>query len=204
MISLPRVEGGFACIDADPAWPFTGYAPPKLDDRDSRAIERHYATMTIDEIAAMPVREIAARDAHLFLWGTWPQLPAVLRVMSAWGFEYSGSAFVWPKLRRGIAEHQLCVLDQIEREFHLGLGHTTRKNTEFCLLGRRGNAKRLAADVRELIIAPVREHSRKPDEAHRRMERYCAGPRLQLFGRESRPGWTVWGNEATKFDQVEA
>jgi N6-adenosine-specific RNA methylase IME4 len=67
-------------------------------------------------------------------------------------------------------------------------------------LGRRGRPERLAKDVFEIILAPRREHSRKPDEVYRRIERYCAGPRLELFARESRPGWTAWGNETTRFD----
>lgn len=89
-----------------------------------------------------------------------------------------------------------------ESDFHVGLGLTTRKNAEFVLLGRRGNAKRLAKDVRELILSPRREHSRKPDEMYSRVERYCAGPYLELFARQPRPGWDSWGNETTKFEAV--
>ena len=85
------------------------------------------------------------------------------------------------------------------RDFAIGLGLTTRHNPEICLLARRGRARRIAKDVRELIIAPAREHSRKPDEAYRRIERYAAGPYLELFARQRRPGWTVWGNETGKF-----
>jgi hypothetical protein len=77
---------------------------------------------------------------------------------------------------------------------------TTRKNAEYVVLCRRGSPKRLAADVFEIIVAPRRESGRKPDEIYSRIERYSAGPRLDLFGRESRNGWCVWGDESTKFD----
>jgi N6-adenosine-specific RNA methylase IME4 len=87
-----------------------------------------------------------------------------------------------------------------EDDLFFGPGLTTRKNAEFVILCRRGSPKRLAADVFEIILAPRRESGRKPDEVYRRVERYCAGPRLELFARESREGWATWGDEATKFD----
>jgi N6-adenosine-specific RNA methylase IME4 len=86
------------------------------------------------------------------------------------------------------------------RDFRFGPGLTTRKNCEFVILGKRGQPKRLARDVFELVVAPRREHSRKPDEVYLRIQRYCAGPRLELFARESRPGWTPRGDEPTRFD----
>ena len=104
-------------------------------------------------------------------------------------------AFTWIKLKRRYDAHQLRVLPTADADLHVGLGLTTRKNAEFCLLGRRGNARRLAKDVREVVLAPVREHSRKPDEAYARVERYCAGPYLELFARQRRPGWDSWGDE---------
>jgi len=80
----------------------------------------------------------------------------------------------------------------------IGLGHTTRKSTELVLLGKIG-APRVLERVPELIVAPVREHSRKPDEFFHRVERFCAGPRIELFARERRPLWDSWGNEIDKF-----
>ena len=120
--------------------------------------------------------------------------------MEAWGFRYSAVAFTWVKLKRSFDALQLRVLPTLESDLHVGLGLTTRKNAEFCLLGRRGNAHRNAKNVREIILSPVREHSRKPDEASLRVERYCDGPYLELFARAPRPGWTVWGNETDKFE----
>lgn len=89
-------------------------------------------------------------------------------------------------------------------KWHAGLGYWSRANTELCLLGTRGKPKRIAKDVRQLVIAPRREHSRKPADVLARVERLVPGPYLDMFSRESRPGWSAWGNEQTKFDRVAA
>lgn len=198
---LPTVEGGWQTIMADPAWNYRSWVA-KENPESSRGAERHYRTMTLDEIAALPVKQVAAKNAHLFLWTTGPFLLKAPEIARAWGFKYSSSGFVWMKLKRSVgkAQLQLISLAEISKFLHVGMGHTTRKNVEFCLLFRRGNAKRLSKDVQEAIIAPVREHSRKPDEAFERALRYAAGPYLELFSREDREGWTTWGNETSKFN----
>lgn len=84
----------------------------------------------------------------------------------------------------------------------MGGGFTTRKNAEFCLIGKRGRSVRVAKDVHEIIIAPRREHSRKPEETYTRIERYCAGPYLELFARQQRAGWESWGNQVEKFTEA--
>jgi N6-adenosine-specific RNA methylase IME4 len=201
VIELPRVEGGFGVIASDPPWAFKAYAPPAEDAEYRRDTEVHYSTMDLPAIKAMPVADVAAKDCHLFLWTTGPHLPQALEVMTAWGFTYSGIGFTWIKLRRSLNPDLLCVIGDVERELHLGLGHGTRKNSEICLHGRRGSPRRLAKDVREVIISPVREHSRKPEQFFERVERFCAGPRLDMFARSSRPGWTAFGNEVEKFDE---
>lgn len=194
-------QGSFQAISADPPWAFKSRTALQMQNFKSRRdAEKHYAVMSIADIAALPVKNLAARDAHLFLWTTGPNLRHSFEVMEAWGFRYSAIAFTWVKLRRAYRVDQLRVLPTAEADLHVGLGLTTRKNTEICLLGRRGNAKRMAKNIREVIMQPVREHSRKPDEAYRRIEAYCAGPYLELFARESRPKWTAWGNETSRFD----
>lgn len=199
-IGLP--SRSYRCIMADPAWNFRSHAPVE-NPHVSRLPDRHYATMSIDEIAALPVRDLAHPDGcHLFMWTTGPHLPRAFEVMRAWGFRYSGIGFTWIKLKKTHDPNQLRVIPAIDAELHVGLGYTTRKNAEFCLLGRRGNARRNAKDVREVILAPVREHSRKPDEAFERARRYCDGPYLELFSREERPGWSTWGNETGKFSEA--
>lgn len=197
---LPTVDGGFRVVMADVPWKFRSWVANANPDSD-RSADRHYRTMTLDEIAAMPVKDVVAPDAHLFFWTTMPFLMKSEAIMRAWGFRYSSSGFVWMKLKRSVgkAQLQMVSLNEIAKFLHVGMGHTTRKNVEICLLGRRGNARRIDRSVQEAIITPVREHSRKPDEAYERARRYAAGPYLELFSREEREGWTTWGNETGKF-----
>jgi len=192
---LPRNH--YRAILADPPWQFNslwGGRPKKVGGNyPSRAIDAHYDTLTIDEIAALPVADLAADDCVLCMWTCWPVLQASFRVINAWGFKYKTCAFSWMK-----ADPYRLFAD--DKTPFAGLGYWTRANTEPCLLATRGKPKRINADVRQGIIAPRREHSRKPDAIHGRIERLVAGPYLELFARQSRPGWTTWGNQATKFD----
>lgn len=183
----------FRCVYADPAWRHRSNSVA----RPGRNAMRHYDCMSLDEIAALPVKDVVADDCALFLWITGPFLAigAHLPIMRAWGFKPSGMGFTWVKLNKSAGR-----LFFFADDVFMGGGHTTRKNAEFCLIGKRGRSVRVDAAVREVIIDPRREHSRKPEEAHARIERYCTGPYLELFGRQSRPGWTVLGNEAGKFD----
>lgn len=192
LTSAPQA-GSYRVIYADPPWNYKTYTPHK---RSSRSAAVHYPTMNLAEIKALPVRQVAARDCHLFLWTTWPHLVQALDVMSAWGFRYSSNAFTWAKLKRSAND----ALFLQSEDFPMLLGRTTRKNTELCLLGRRGSPRRQAGDVAELIIAPLREHSRKPDETRDRIQRYAEGPYLEMFARSSAPGWDAWGLEVGKFD----
>jgi N6-adenosine-specific RNA methylase IME4 len=190
---LPCVPGGWACVSAE---------CPK---GQGRAPSQHYGTHKPAMMATLPVKAVLARDAWLFLW--WPDVHEahIQAVMKAWGFKFSGKAFTWIKLKRSLAKgSQLIRTDAIESALHFGLGKTTRKNSEVCWLGWRGSPAILSHSVREVIIAPVREHSRKPREAYERIKTFCGGPRLDLFGRESREGWTIYGDEANKFDREAA
>jgi N6-adenosine-specific RNA methylase IME4 len=143
--------------------------------------------MALDEIVALPVRELAADDRWLFLWAPACFLPQALELMEAWGFKYSSSAFRWLKQNKS------------KPTFWTSLGHTTRKSVEDCWLGRRGSPRRNASDVGELIVAPRREHSRKPDE---RIQRFCSGPYLELFARARHPGFDARGDEVNHFQEV--
>lgn len=195
MRAPPLPKGPFKCILADPPW----YFRTRTNEVGNRDPRNHYGVMSLAQLCELPIGKSAHRDCHLFLWTTGPCLEQAFAVIKAWGFRYSGVAFTWAKLKRSFDAHQLRMTPTSDSDFHVGLGFTTRKNTEYCLLARRGSAKRIAKDVRELIIAPVREHSRKPEEARERIERYCEGPYLELFARDFRPGWTAWGDEVGKF-----
>ncbi len=195
--AVPRKHYGL--IYGDPAWRFKSYAPPKADAKGRRDAERHYPTMSVEEIRAMPVREVAAKNCHLIMWCSWPFLEIGLGVMKAWGFKYSSSFKVWAKLKKSFPKTKAFI--QNPDDFHTGTGHTTRKNTEFCLLGRRGSPPRIDRSIRELIVSPVREHSRKPD-IHSEIVRYAGGPYLEMNARTQIPEWDQWGNEVGKFVTV--
>lgn len=191
---LPRKHYG--AILADPPWRFETWG-----DQSNAAthVDRHYSTMSIEDIRALPVGNLAAHDSVLFVWVTWPNLLNALSVVGAWDFKFKTCAFCWAKAHAGQLEmFEQAIPDQI------GTGYWTRANTEPCLLATRGNPKRLNADVRQAIIAPRREHSRKPDGIHERIERLVAGPYLELFARQRRPGWDCWGNEVDKFAPQQA
>jgi N6-adenosine-specific RNA methylase IME4 len=187
----------YGAIAADPASKFSSYTSIQSQNPSSRRDnERHYQVLPFDELAALPVKELASPEgAHLFLWSSGPFLLQAVKLIDAWGFKFSTRAFTWLKTKRGWDG----ISPLAETDFPVGLGLTVRHQTEFVLLARRGNCRRQRKDVRELIFAPRREHSRKPDEFYRRVEQYCEGPYVDLFARERRPGWDAWGNEISKF-----
>ncbi len=175
--SVPDNVARFGAIVADPPWTFKTYS----ERGKGRSAERHYSCMTLEAIKALPVGEIAAKDCALFLWTTNPMLPMALDVIRAWGFEYKTVAFVWVK-QNGSGDG-----------WHFGMGYWTRANPELCLLATRGAPKRLAKNVRQLVVAPVAEHSRKPPEVLHRIKQLVSGPYLEMFARDD--GFTKWGNE---------
>ena len=149
-----------------------------------RSAENHYPTMRIEDICALPVSSIAAPDCALFMWVTFPTLPDAFKVLEAWGFTYKTVAFVWVKRNRK------------SPGWFWGLGHWTRANAEMCLLATKGKPKRISAKVHQIIDSPVEEHSKKPDETRRRIVELVGDlPRIELFARQTTPGWDVWGNE---------
>lgn len=183
-------KGHYASICLDPPWKF------KVRSTKGEGRNPPYRTMTIPEITALPVQELAAKDCFLFLWTTGPHLKDSLAILSAWGFRYSAMAFVWIKTNP-TAGH----LFYDSKSWHVGMGYTTRKNAEFCLLGKRGNPRRLSKNVHELLIAPRREHSRKPAEFYERVVKFCDGPRADVFSREDRAGFDSFGDQAGKFNK---
>jgi N6-adenosine-specific RNA methylase IME4 len=194
----------YGAILADPPWAFQTWwsgrstktpSPKKKFSYPSRATEQDYEVMREDELNAFPVADLAADDCVLFLWTCWPVLQWSLRTIEAWGFEYKTCGFCWVKAHATQIE-----MFQDDIDPHMTLGYWTRSNSEVCLLATRGKPKRISAAVKQAIIEPRREHSRKPDGIHNRIERLVAGPYVELFARASRPGWDVWGNETDKFD----
>lgn len=173
----------FGTILADPPWQFqnrTGKVAP-----EHKRLNR-YGTMTLDDIAALPVADIAADPSHLYLWVPNALLPDGLKVMEAWGFRYV-SNIIWEKVRKDGGPDGR------------GVGFYFRNVTEILLFGVRGKKARTLAPGRRqvnIIRSRKREHSRKPDEQYKIIEDCSWGPRIELFSRGKRRGWTVWGNQA--------
>ena len=143
-----------------------------------------YPMMRTRDICALPVETIAASDSVLFLWAVHSHLPEALEVIRAWGFTYKTAAFTWVKRTPK------------DTGYFLGRGYWTHSNVELCLLATRGHPQRIGTGVRSLIVTPIREHSRKPDEVRERIVRICGDvPRAELFARQKSPGWSTWGNE---------
>jgi N6-adenosine-specific RNA methylase IME4 len=173
----------FATVLADPPWRFTNRTGKMAPEH--RRLSR-YGTLGLDQIAALPVGEITAPVAHLYLWVPNALLPEGLTVLQAWGFRYK-SNIIWHKRRKdGGSDGR-------------GVGFYFRNVTEMLLFGVRGkNARTLAPGRRQVnyIASRKREHSRKPDEQYHLIEGCSPGPYLELFARGIRPGWAVWGSEA--------
>ena len=164
-------------IYADPPWRYQTW-------KGQGVAERHYPTMSLEEIKALPVAELADKDCVLFLWATFPMLQEALDVIRAWGFTFKTVAFTWIKLAPKA--------DSI----YWGMGYWTRSNAEICLLATKGKPRRQAKNVHQVIISHVEEHSKKPEEARRRIVALMGDiPRVELFARQAAPGWDVWGNE---------
>ena len=164
----------------DPPWQFKVYS----DKGQGRSAERHYQTMTMEEIKNLPVCDLADKDCAMFMWTTLPVLKESFSVLERWGFEYKTVAFVWIKKNRKADS------------LFWGMGYWTRSNAEVCLLATRGNPKRLAANVHQVIISRIEEHSRKPEEARSRIEQLMGDvPKIELFARRKAVGWDVWGDE---------
>lgn len=193
--SYARIEGwpfdplpplSYDVIIADPPWPFDLYSN-RGNDKSAAA---HYAIMSIEDIAALPIGDLAQRDAILLLWVTAPRLKDCLAVMERWGFAYKTN-MAWRKTTPA-------------GRVRMGTGYWVRTMHESILIGTIGRPPKLSA-FPSLFDGVAREHSRKPEEFYHLVEKHTAGlRRADLFARQSRSGFDVWGNESTKFDALEA
>lgn len=172
----------FDLIMADNPWHFDLYS----EKGNAKSAQAQYATMSLDDLKALPVGHLARGDAVLFMWATWPMLPQAMEVMAAWGFPYT-SGGVWHK-------------KTAHGHTAFGTGYRLRSASEPWLLGIVGNPK-TSRSHRNVIEGLAREHSRKPEEAYAWCESYMPNARrADLFSREQRDGWSSWGLESTKFN----
>lgn len=172
--------GKYQVIYADPPWAYRVWSKKG----NGRSAESHYPTMSIEEIADLPVKKLADENCALFLWVTFPLLKEIWKVIDAWGFTYKSVAFVWIKQNKKADS------------LFWGMGYWTRANAEICILATKGSPKRYSKRVHQVIVSHIEEHSKKPEEARRRIEQLMGDvPRIELFARRETPGWDVWGNE---------
>jgi N6-adenosine-specific RNA methylase IME4 len=176
------MPGTYRLILADPPWRFATYSAKGLQ----KSPQAHYQCMPLADIKALPVADLAMDDAACVMWATAPMLPEAIETLATWGFKYK-SAGAWAKQ------------SSTGEKWAFGPGYCYRSAAEFWLLGTRGKPDQLVRNVRNLIVAPTREHSRKPDQMRADALRQFGGPAIELFARESGPSWDSWGNETAKF-----
>lgn len=159
----------YGCVYADPPWDY--------DNQGTRAATGdHYGTMPVEEIAALPIAQLARPEAHLFLWTTWAFIFECPRIIEAWGFEYKTGA-IWCKPQ-------------------IGIGNYFRKSTEILLVASRGGLQfEDPKPERDWFVHDRLTHSQKPQMFRQIIERVGTGPFLELFGRQPADGWTVFGNQ---------
>jgi N6-adenosine-specific RNA methylase IME4 len=194
-------SGKYSIITVDPPWSYSVYGKSEAAKK-SRAAESKYPTMTLEEIKDIQFGHLAADNCAVFLWITAPWIVKGEEVLNAWGFRYVTVAFTWTKMVKDMSHPSM------------GMGYYTRSENEFCLLGLKGRLPRNSKSVRQTIqeiseneivcTNPVieerlREHSRKPDEAYRRIETLFDGPYLDIFGRQRRDCWDIFGNQVDLF-----
>lgn len=197
-IAKPTLDpGGGPLFGEAPAEP-----PPFRESPMGNDPARHYDTMELEQIKAIPVQTVAADDCMLIMWVVDSMIPEALEVGKAWGFEFKTVGYYWAKQRRLTSSRRSDDDGISDRAFPMGTGYWTRGNPEQAFLFTRGKPKRLSAGVRKLMLDPRREHSRKPDDQYARTERLVAGPYLELFARNERPGWTSWGNQTDRFNEA--
>lgn len=191
----------YSAILADPPWSYRMWS----EAGHTKSPEAHYATMGLDDIARLPVSQLAAPNCYLFMWSTWPHLPQALSVLNRWGFEYvTGGSWTKRTAHWNVA---------------MGTGFVLRSATEPFLVGKLARPQISSRSERNLIIAPEqilqpeeipdsieairREHSRKPVQMREMIDRLLPrGYFCELFGREQWAGHDVWGNEVQKFEGV--
>ena len=174
-------EKRYGVIYADPPWSFKTYS----DKGKVRSAEKHYPTMSKEDIQNLPVRKIAADNSMLFLWVTAPCLIEGIELITAWGFTYKTVAFTWVKQNKK------------NDGIFTGMGYYTRSNAEYCLLATRGKVlERKSRSVSSVVLSHIERHSKKPNVVRDRIVGLLGNvPRIELFAREQADGWDAWGNE---------
>jgi N6-adenosine-specific RNA methylase IME4 len=177
----------FQIIYSDAPWAYR-------DAGCNGAAAKQYPTMSVAQLKALPVADIAAADSVLFLWATWPLLPEALEVIKSWSFRFVSCAFLWVKANKRAETDQYRFLPEDAIDTFYGLGRWCRGNSEPCLLAVKGKPKRVSNAVQQIIYAPIGKHSEKPPETRTRIVQLMGDlPRVELFARQKVEGWVSLG-----------
>jgi N6-adenosine-specific RNA methylase IME4 len=183
---LPFPDKKYQIIYADPPWQYQNYnyTKTKGGDRAKRGVVKEYPVMSIEDIKILPIQNIADEDCILFLWVTFPLLQEGLDTIKSWGFTYKTLGFNWVKRNKK------------KDSWFWGMGNLTRACSEICLIGVKGKPRRINAGIHSVIDTPIEQHSKKPAIVRDKIVQLMGDlPRIELFARQSTPGWDVWGNE---------
>ena len=183
-IDIYNTDKKYNIIYADPPWGYNDKMKMKGKHGMIRGAESFYNTMSLEDIANLPIKNITDENCILFMWITMPFLSNISYIMESWGFKYKTCGYCWIKKTKN-------------NKIHLGMGHYTRGNAELCLIGIKGKKmKFLTRSQSQIIESPIREHSKKPDEIRNKIIDLCGDlPRIELFARQQVEGWDCWGNE---------
>lgn len=169
----------YQIIYADPPWSYRDKA-----NAGKRGAIHKYNVMGKADLMALPIPKLADTDCVLFMWVTMPKLDECFDLIKAWGFTYKTVAFTWIKQNKK------------QPTLFMGMGKWTRANAEVCLLATKGKPKRVSASIRSVVMSPIEQHSKKPDEVRERIVELMGDlPRVELFARQKVEGWYCWGNE---------
>lgn len=192
MAGIPFPIGQFGVIYADPPWSYKMFSEKGYE----KSPDAHYDCMSHADLIALrdPILFSTAPDAVCFMWAVWPMLDQALALMEAWGFQFkTGGA--WHK------RSATWTAESSDPKSAFGTGYILRSACEPFLIGTIGEPRAKNRATRNIIEAAVREHSRKPECTYNIIEALFDGPYLELFARQTRPGWSSWGNQTDKFEK---
>jgi len=206
----------YQIILLDPPWHYNNRANHKTRFRGG--VHGHYPTMTMQQIAALPVPQLAANDCAVLLWCTFPYLDVQIKLFQHWGFKFRTQLLTWIKLNpvgydiphddpnySASKEYVRYSGDGLYHSVFFGVGHYAKSNAEVLLLGMRGKVKVQSDCVSSVVLAPRRRHSQKPEESYTRIETLFGDvPRIELFARQRRVGWDTHGNDLDGRDIYES
>ena len=204
----PLPKGPFSTIIADPPWDYSnkisgggtsGFGPVHHSRGGTRGAANHYKTLSLSDLMSLPVNDVAAPEAHLYLWTTGTFMVEAHELAQAWGFAPKG-VIPWIKVKRDASRYIEGAGGDLHAALSMGMGRYIRWCSEFVVFCVRGKLPTLRRDVVGALFAERGAHSEKPSELYDLIERLSPGPRLELFARAPQEGYASWGLELGERD----